>query len=301
MKLGISYNMFDGYELLESSVTAMKPMVDHISVVFQETSNNGKTTIDGEIILKLLKRLESDGLIDSIIKFNPNSSKTVHQNEIDKRQTGYNKAKEAGCTHYLSMDVDEFFIEDEFNKAKSIIEDGGYDGAVVDYVNYYGDFNHQIPYDSKSFVPFIYKIDGDRRFQHGNVLTNQFLCDPTRQLRSNKVVKFKPSDIMMHHMSYVRNGGSGMRMKLENSSARLNLINGGDWVIDKMVDYYDEWIAGKRGMKIDNIHGGNNRIVDNVVSDMPLHYVDSMFKFIESSELSTKTKLNEKVETLDEK
>jgi hypothetical protein len=285
MKLGISYNLFDGYELLESSVTAMRPMVDHISVVFQETSNNGKNKIDKDVVLKLMNRLVSENLIDTIIEFKPNHSKPVHNNELDKRQVGFDKADDAGCSHYLSMDVDEFYLEDEFNTAKKIVEDGGYDASIVNYVNYYGDFNHQMQIKGDEFVPFIYKITSGRKFKLGNSLSSQFICDPTRQMQASKVVRFKPSDIFMHHMSYVRNGAEGMRMKLANSSANVNWCKTG-WVIDTMVEYYKDWTPDKRGAKIGNIVRGH-QIVENTVEQVPLIEVDNgivQMKFNETNE-----------------
>ena len=41
MKLGISYNVFDGEELLEKSILCIRDQVDFISVVYQEKSNFG--------------------------------------------------------------------------------------------------------------------------------------------------------------------------------------------------------------------------------------------------------------------
>ena len=41
MKLGVSYNVFDGEELLESSIKSIRDNVDHISVVYQTISNFG--------------------------------------------------------------------------------------------------------------------------------------------------------------------------------------------------------------------------------------------------------------------
>jgi len=42
MKLGISYNVFDGEELLESSIRQIRNQVDYVSVVYQKVSNFGK-------------------------------------------------------------------------------------------------------------------------------------------------------------------------------------------------------------------------------------------------------------------
>ena len=42
MKLGISYNLFDGEELLEYSIQSVRNSTDHINVVYQKTSNWGE-------------------------------------------------------------------------------------------------------------------------------------------------------------------------------------------------------------------------------------------------------------------
>jgi hypothetical protein len=41
MKLAASYNFFNGEELLEKSITNLRTLVDHISVVYQQQSNLG--------------------------------------------------------------------------------------------------------------------------------------------------------------------------------------------------------------------------------------------------------------------
>jgi hypothetical protein len=41
MKLGVSFNIFDGEEMLFFSLRNLRPMVDHINVVYQTISNYG--------------------------------------------------------------------------------------------------------------------------------------------------------------------------------------------------------------------------------------------------------------------
>ena len=41
MKVGVSYNLFDGEELLEDSIKSIRNNVDYISVVYQTVSNFG--------------------------------------------------------------------------------------------------------------------------------------------------------------------------------------------------------------------------------------------------------------------
>ena len=56
MKLGVSYNVFDGEELLESSIKSIRSEVDYISVVYQTVSNFGNQC--SEELIPLLNRLK---------------------------------------------------------------------------------------------------------------------------------------------------------------------------------------------------------------------------------------------------
>jgi CRP-like cAMP-binding protein len=62
MKLGISYNLFDGEELLEGSIKQIRQHVDYVSVVYQTISNFGNTC--SPELIRLLEKLKSEGLID---------------------------------------------------------------------------------------------------------------------------------------------------------------------------------------------------------------------------------------------
>ena len=59
MKLGISYNLFDGEELLESSIKSVRNEAFHINVVYQTTSYYGNKTENG--VGKLLLKLKEKG------------------------------------------------------------------------------------------------------------------------------------------------------------------------------------------------------------------------------------------------
>ena len=51
MRLGVSYNVFDGEELLEESISKIRDNVDFICVVYQNTSNFGEFRDDLEPFL----------------------------------------------------------------------------------------------------------------------------------------------------------------------------------------------------------------------------------------------------------
>ena len=124
MKLGISYNLFDGEELLETSIKSVRKSAYHISVVYQLISNSGEKRSDD--IVSLLKDLKKRHLIDEFSLFETDATKPANVNERNKRLVGLKIARKAGCTHYLSLDVDEFYHYDEIEKAKLFIERKNY-------------------------------------------------------------------------------------------------------------------------------------------------------------------------------
>ena len=106
MKVGVSYNLFDGEELLEGSIKSIRESVDYVSVVYQTISNFGDAANDR--LVPLLNKLKEEGLIDELFEFRPNVNKGGHFNELNKRNIGIALSQGAGCTHHMSMDSDEF-------------------------------------------------------------------------------------------------------------------------------------------------------------------------------------------------
>ena len=83
MRLGVSYNIFDGEELLEGSIKQIRSEVDYISVVYQTISNFGNKC--NEELIPLLNRLKSEGLVDELYEYKPKIENGGHYNEIVKR------------------------------------------------------------------------------------------------------------------------------------------------------------------------------------------------------------------------
>ena len=92
MKLGISYNVFDGEELLEDSIKQIKSEVDYISVVYQTKSNLGNEC--NKTLVDLLETLLSNKLIDHIEEYEP-FGMSPHTNEIKKRKKIFQHMKKA--------------------------------------------------------------------------------------------------------------------------------------------------------------------------------------------------------------
>ena len=231
MKLGVSYNIFDGEELLEGSIKQIRQHVDYISVVYQVVSNFGNPC--NPELVPLLERLKSEGLVDELFEYNPKINKGGHSNEIQKRNIGLALSQGAGCTHHMSMDSDEYYIPSEFENLKKLIEENDYDSSYCQMQTYYKTWEYALDPPEEYYVSLIFKIKNDSNYVMGALAP--VLVDPTRRMSpSDKPLVLKREQIQMHHGSYIRND---IRTKLVNSSASVNFNSD----IDRIVNHYDNW------------------------------------------------------------
>ncbi len=239
MRLGVSYNIFDGFELLEGSIKQIRQQIDYISVVYQTVSNFGNPC-DPEL-LPLLERLKSEGLIDELFEYSPKINKGGHFNEIQKRNIGLALSQGAGCTHHMSMDSDEYYIPSEFENLKKTIIDGDYDSSYCQMQTYYKSWDYALDPAETYYVSLIFKIKNDSNYVL--MAPSPVLVDPTRRMSpTNKHIVLERKDIQMHHGSYIRNN---IRIKLSNSSSRTD-----NWNIDGVVNYYEKFKDGDKGLMI---------------------------------------------------
>lgn len=248
MKLGVSYNLFDGHHLLEMSVKTIKPCVDYINVIAQNVSNHGNRLPEhlekeGK---RILERLWVEGYIDEVVYLEPSIQREPTQvwiHELQKRQKGYDLCKDNGCTHYMSMDADEFYKPEELEYAKQIIEENDYDGAICRARDYWGGMNRQrLGWGTN--VPIMYKIDGDRKFIHCSLEGRwKAKCDPTRQIPCENLHILDHEKICMHHMSNVRRSLEEIEIKMNNSSANCNYS---EYKLNRRFEAFKEYqISGK--------------------------------------------------------
>lgn len=232
MKLGVSYNLFDGEELLEKSILSIRSSVDHINVVYQKFSNyNFSASPDIE---SLLYKLKNEGKIDSITEYVTDFNLSPHQNEINKRNIGLKNSKDNHCTHHMSLDTDEFYIKEDLQKVKSFLQKNPeYDSSACQMKTYYKSGEYCISPPEDYYVSLIYKITSN------NFTFTDFpvLVDPTRRIKTDNCAIFDRSVIEMHHMSYIRND---IKKKLQNSSAFINFSNS----IDEIVNHFNNWKFG---------------------------------------------------------
>ena len=236
MKLGVSYNLFDGEELLEGSIKQIRNQVDYISVVYQTISNFGNQCDPG--LVSLLERLKSEGLVDELFEYNPKINKGGHYNEIQKRNIGLALSQGAGCTHHMSMDSDEYYLPSEFEYLKNKMIEGDYDSSYCQMQTYYKSWEYSLDPAETYYVSLIFKIKQDSNFVL--MAPSPVLVDPTRRMDpSNKPIILTREEIQMHHGSYIRNN---IGTKLTNSSASVNFTND----IEKIVKHYNDWQYPKK-------------------------------------------------------
>jgi len=242
MKLGISYNLFDGEELLRSSILSVRDDCDHLNVVYQTVSNFGNPC--SEDLLDLLSDLKKDKLIDELYFYEPNLNKNPTRNELIKRNIGLKIAKKNKCTHFLTSDSDEYYLADQFQKAKKFIEENKIEISACSFINYLKEPIYQLEGFSSFYVPFISKIKFFSKFDKKNSFP--VMADPTRRLNGKVFKLFDQNDLVMHHMTLVR---KEIERKFNNSFTKDNADKFGVSNNIKNYKFPDDWID-PNGQKI---------------------------------------------------
>lgn len=208
MKLGISYMVFDGEELLEFAIKSIKNNVDHVSVTYQDISYFGNPA--SPELLPTLQKLQSSGLIDELIFFKPDLSLPPKDNELKLRNIGLQASRDAGCSHHISSDVDEFYKSNQLEYAKQVMAKD-FNCSVVHLINYYKNPTYLVHPVQNLLVSFIHPVDNEY-FVHPKY---PFPMESTRRLlKYDKCKYFNKDEFVIHHMSYVR---KDIRKKFQNS------------------------------------------------------------------------------------
>jgi hypothetical protein len=249
MKIGVSYNLFDGEELLEGSINTIRAEVDYISIVYQKISNFGNPCDSN--LLPLINSLKERGLVDEIVEYLPNLRNGGSSNELIKRNLGVYLSESNGCSHHLAMDSDEYYIKKEFRYMKNIIEKEGYDASACQMVTYYKEPIYRLDPKEEYYVSLLFKIEEGKEFVLGHPFP--VVVDPTRRMKSTNCKIFKREEIEMHHLSYVR---KNIASKFNNSSAKVNFVNS----ISKLIEYYDNWEFPKQALM-----GGSPNTYYNII------------------------------------
>lgn len=234
VKLAAIYNLFDAEELLIGSMRSIKDSVDLFIIVWQDVSNFGEQR-------NPLKNLPMDKMDAEFkilfIKYEPANMGML--DERLKRNMGINVAREHGCTHFISIDCDEYYLPGDFEKGKKLFLESGCEGSVVTLYSYFGDATLRQENRDSYYVPFIHKLD-EHTITGAPVYP--YYVDPTRKINCASV---KLLLIDMHHYTWVR---KDIELKARNSSAKRNIERAG-----VLKDYY----TAKEGAVVN----GGNRLI----------------------------------------
>lgn len=221
MKLGISYNIFDGQEMLPFAVQNLRPYAHKIFIIYQKVSNYGNTNPD---LMPMIKELESRGLVDKAFEYEPeivtdDNGKVKWQsgtiNEIQKRQLGLDIARANGCDTYMTLDCDELYVGTQFKWAMEDFETGNYDTSFTRLLTYYKKPTLQLTPPETWYQPLFYKIKKHTKFEFLD--DYPVVTDRTKMVKAGHCKVYKTDEIVQHHFAYVRNN---LDSKVKNSSAQ---------------------------------------------------------------------------------
>jgi hypothetical protein len=210
MKLVAIYNAWsDCLDLLEKSIDNIAPVVEGVYVVWSNQSNHGQN-----IPFTFRHPKAQFFHCEPVPGFAP------HDNETTKRNFGLIQAKKDGFSHFLMMDCDEFYVQqDVFDGKVQMIHDD-LNGLVCPLRVYIKE--PTLWCTDHTLVPFIQKLTPDvtvgahKYFPFAYDDLGHAHIDPTR--RPSHRDRIKMSSATMHHFSYVR---KDMELKINNSSANL--------------------------------------------------------------------------------
>lgn len=212
VKLAAIFNAWaDCTDLLAKSVANISPVVDLVIVVWSERSNRGE---DRPFLFS------SDDPKVVMIRVEPMKHLAAAKNETMRRNAGLDYARASLCTHFLVMDADEFYVQEDVTREKVRIEQENLNGLVCGLRVYIKE--PTLWCEDHTLVPFIQKMTpevtlGDyRHYPFAYDKDRQCHIDPTR--RPSHAIRIGWSNVVMHHFSYVR---FDMDLKIRNSSANL--------------------------------------------------------------------------------
>jgi hypothetical protein len=160
MKIGVGYIAFTGGEFLKPSIENIRPFVDHIVVVYAQRSHAGDPA--PPYLLPLLEELVGAKLVDEIVHMEtePVDRPACMQDLCRaKREEARRVCYEAGCTHYLIRDCDEFHDRSDLDNAIGYLEENPSDVTITSLFEYWWHPSIRAEQPSGLYVPFIQRAD----------------------------------------------------------------------------------------------------------------------------------------------
>lgn len=191
--------------------------------------------------------------------------------ETYKRELGRAAAAAAGCTHFMTMDCDEFYLADQLRAAKRFVLRNRIVVSACRMRLYFKEPTCELlPLDELNAVPFIVQLDTEsaplRRYRLA--VPSTVLLDPTRKVDHAPPIELLPRSLVeMHHMTFVR---KDIRSKLTNVSNRQNY----DTDVDSFVEQFHAW---RHGDPILHPHPSFRRLFTHTVL-VPNHFQVDLFE-----------------------
>jgi hypothetical protein len=273
-KLGIGIVAFEGTEHLKNITYELRDEVDVIAVCMQKVSYFGEPV--DSIDVKEVERLKAEGYIDIITWYTPDLSYLTDGNkdpqhprklETIKRNEIIQTLEDAGCSHALITDSDEFYDRTDFRRAKKIInDDDNIKVTYVQYLNYYRDYQHYMVWPMEAWVPFITEIK--YRFSFNNKEVDR-ASDPTRRYvisvyPGTRNYIFEWEVIKMHHFSWIR---TNIEKKI-NSWSSKKVFDNYPTLHEAILQRYYNWEDGLNAIITLNVPN-----FSVVVNKLPKQYV----------------------------
>lgn len=246
MILSASINLFDGEELLDAKLRALRSEIDHISIVYQTRSYTGNPC--SPQLLEILDHLSKQGLVDELLEyqFEPDPFANPQIFEADKRTRGLALARKFGATHFITMDADEFILPEAMAYAKQQVIEHGYDATACKLIDYWVSPRYQVSgwagaWGEHLYVPLIYKIRPDIAFTAEKIHEDYFcVADTTRKLPTQNPHRLD-DNVIMHHMTTVRVQREGLISKYKNRSSHIPPV----LPAEHMGDLLRSWVPNK--------------------------------------------------------
>lgn len=220
MRLAACYTVYNGLELLEDSINAIKNHVDEIIICYQRFSNYKQESSE---ILDYLKEWEGKY---TLIEFIPKFSKDAKYNEKVKHQKLIDEARRLNCSHFFLSATDHFYESDHIDKAIEFIKNNP--NIMTTYtkmITYFKTTTLRLEPLEAYYMPFICSTKVDMGVK------SPVVVDPSCAFTPYKpYYVFPENEVIMHHYSWIR---KDIRNKLENAAAKTNWKNRVELFIDK--------------------------------------------------------------------
>jgi len=229
-KLGLGYIVFeDTIEHLEWSIKPIRNLVDYINCVYQTRSffgNCSKNQID------YLNDLLNRNIIDNIIYAENDLNVHPRTNQLNNRNIGLKDIINKGCTHYLAIDGDEYYVHSEFKEIRDKMFLEGFESSACKMITYYKYLNLILDPPEEFYCPFIYKIKENTLL--GNNVRFPVDVDLNRIYHECNFLQITREKLQMHHMSSVR---KDLKLKLQNHSSKFQFLH----EIEEISNYHDNY------------------------------------------------------------